>query len=827
MGGCWCCDEDNSSDELLDDYSSPNRNWEPVIQQPRSTRSANNNRNGTNSTRGRNRRRSPAARRNRRRSSQRDTAWHTSQHLAPIHQSINHNSFASASNPNSNTNGSSPSEERHLIVSNLNSEPTWKISTLLHKEHNIGLNAAQQLETLFNEGNTIPFIARHRKDIIGQMTTEKLRNIKCTYNKLLQLRQDIAKVCADISAMGIMNEGLHSTLMNATSQVTLDEIHAPYKAVADQLASMEREELAIYEQSANLVLQGQSPFIEPTDTVQVMRHLAAKIGSCPASGEYLESLCMEANCTLRCDRIGDDDESPDREGHTFDLYYDRSFNTRDLREHQILAINRGEKLKYINVTLEFDDFSHLYRNRIRNYFPLASEGPFRNIFGQAIGFCYENIAVPRLKRMKRAALTDVAHQAALDVFTSNVKQLLLTTPVRNKRILGVDPGTSLGCKLGLISETGEDLATGVVFPKSKNQELEKRKFKRLLIKFSCSLIAIGNGKGCRDAEEWIADMISKDYFAPLRVAYTIVNESGVSIYSCSEEAIREFTQMHPTRISAISLARRVQDPLSELVKVEPQHLGIGMYQHDVNPEDLNRALAEVVTECVSFVGVDVNTASQCLLRYVAGLSDSLADEIILHRNRHGDFAQRKDIYDVRGVNTLTYKQCAGFLKIRNGVNKLDETCVHPESYEVVGRILQYMSMQPAQVGTDEFRAMLLEQRDALIRHNALHTSKDKLLCILDQLSKEEDVREIANCERWFRTDVKSMNDLSVGIELTGDVVNVTTFGSFIDVGVGTDGLLHVDNARGRTLRIGNRVKVSVCDLNVERGRIGLKLIAVQ
>lgn len=224
MGGCWCCDEDNSSDELLDDYSSPNRNWEPVIQQPRSTRSANNNRNGTNSTRGRNRRRSPAARRNRRRSSQRDTAWHTSQHSAPIHQSINHNSFASASNPNSNTNGSSPSEERHLIVSNLNSEPTWKISTLLHKEHNIGLNAAQQLEKLFNEGNTIPFIARHRKDIIGQMTTEKLRNIKCTYNKLLQLRQDIAKVCADISAMGIMNEGLHSTLMNATSQVTLDEI---------------------------------------------------------------------------------------------------------------------------------------------------------------------------------------------------------------------------------------------------------------------------------------------------------------------------------------------------------------------------------------------------------------------------------------------------------------------------------------------------------------------------------------------------------------------------------------------------------------------------
>ncbi|XP_065173285.1 S1 RNA-binding domain-containing protein 1-like [Atheta coriaria] len=680
------------------------------------------------------------------------------------------------------------------------------------------------------------------------MSADDLRNVKNTYDNTLDLKQKIVSAYNKIKDLGKMDDILEQTLLNAQSFDTFEEIYAPYKPVAGE-ASIKGQIHTALDEPANAILKGKSvnfaSYIDSAKTLDdvnsVRKHIIAvvakKISTSRPCLEYIQKLKKESRCTLQTKKINKRNtttkENKDKtsgkakmnkEASNFADYFDRSFLTDRLKPHQIMAINRAEHLKYINVTLSFNDFSKNFCYEMRKHFEEASRGLSSSLFESAMLECCNNIVVPLLKRIKRTELKSYAEKSSLDIFNNNLKQMLLAAPTKHKTILGVDPGFTHGCKLGMISQNGDVLATKVVYPhNTKKKEVQEEIFRDLMLEHECSLIALGNGTACRETESWITDMISRGIFTPLQVSYTIVNESGASIYSCSKEATKEFQNLDPNLISAVSLARRIQDPLSELVKVEPKHLGIGMYQHDVNQKRLEEVLADVVSECVSFVGVDVNTASQCLLKHVAGLSDRRADEIIAQR----PFCTRDQLLTVKGVGPLTYKQCAGFLKIINGNNKLDATIIHPESYHIAKMIIKRLKLQMNQIGTDEFIKKIKSEESALLSDfAAFETSLENLQLVLEGLSKplEYDLREDGASRPLFRQGVTNMATLSVGMALTGAVNNCTSFGYFVDIGVGVNGLLHVKQARGVSLHVGDRVEVKISNIELERKRIGLELV---
>ncbi|KAF7288029.1 hypothetical protein GWI33_000083 [Rhynchophorus ferrugineus] len=670
--------------------------------------------------------------------------------------------------------------------------PSWTDFELLAERTCVEKYIAKNIFDLLNDGNTIPFIARYRKNFVGNMSPEELRTAKEHFDDICALKKKISTVITTVGKMGKLNEKLQQNICAVKTSEELDHIYTPFKSVGSKKSLVEKAKQLGLEVPALQVLNNTAlvnvfnyinPEVKDLKTPdEVEKNIVHIIASEIATDSELLTFLRDLRCktkfvleTKRARQTKASDVDPNKKNSQinemkFEQYFEFSQQVLFLKSHQILAINRGEALKILNVKINIPDFfEHKYKQFCFNkWLRNSSFDSFR-------------------KRMMDMAIDDAYRRLIVNFITRELRQELRQKAEKEscKPILAIDPGYSNGCKLALISETGSLLMHNVIYPHSRRSENRGEGIiKTMLMKHNCELIGIGNGTACRETEEWIVTLIKTNYFKPLNVNYIIVNEDGASIYSCSPEARKEFGDLDPNIISAVSLARRMQDPMAELVKVEPSHLGVGMYQLDIKKKQLEEALGQVVSECVSFVGVDLNTASQCLLRRVAGLTDSKATQIILYREKEGYFQHRRQLLEVYGIGERIFEQCAGFLRVgplnphdksfykNKQTTPLDATIIHPESYHIVRSLLVKMGLKEQDVGSDSFIATFKSKRPAL-DVNALSATfksdKENISLILDALSKK---------------DITSFEELASGTVLTGRVNNVTSFGAFVDIGVG-------------------------------------------
>ncbi|XP_021923205.1 S1 RNA-binding domain-containing protein 1 isoform X2 [Zootermopsis nevadensis] len=629
----------------------------------------------------------------------------------------------------------------------------WTEAELVAEVQEIEIKIAQNVIRLLDEENTIPFIARYRKELTNDMSPEKLRDVKASYEIAKSVKQRASFVRNNITKLGKITPLLEQCIRCARSINELDHIYSPYKVGSKNTLAVRARQLGL-DEAANAILNGSwfvssETFVDPMkkglhsvkDVELGIQHIIADIISKDKgvldllrklkenAGIFLETSKARATRERKTDSTKDVKKEALSNNHKdkayieskFENYFKFSAPVKSVKPYQVLAINRGENLKVLSVKINIPDWvlHHLMEFCGRHWLCKGMSYPLRQrLIEQSIRDSYTRLIQPLLVRQVRYELSQKAEHAAVEVFATNLKKLLLLPPVRGKTVLGIDPGFQNGCKMGITSCSGSVLATDVIYPPfdrqiHPNSDSSARKLRDLLVKYKCELIALGNGTGCRETESYLSDLIQKGWFSPLDVKFTIVCEQGASIYSCSPIAQKEFPDTDPNIISAVSLARRLQDPLGELVKVEPKHLGVGMYQHDVPEKQLSATLDEVVVECVSFVGVDVNTASHCLLRKIAGLNSSRAEKIIEWRLANGSFINRQQLKQVKGIGPKTFEQCAGFIRIipetaqkRNintdggssqckkqkfciddTENPLDRTWIHPESYFVALRFI--------------------------------------------------------------------------------------------------------------------------------------------
>ncbi|XP_018326633.1 S1 RNA-binding domain-containing protein 1 isoform X2 [Agrilus planipennis] len=748
-------------------------------------------------------------------------------------------------------------------------EHPWTDYELLGEFENLNYVIAENIVKLFEEGNTIPFIARYRRNFTGDIAIEKLRDVKETYDKILTLKTKAQTVLKSLEKSGKLNDTLQRSVLAAKTAEELEHVYAPYKP-GGKKTLVEKAKILGLEEPALKLLENTEPVslskyineeIKDLSTVEdvekgvmhIIAHIMAtdteildKLRKMRLESYFLietkKSIAKKSSSkdlkNTKLEAQQDDDEKK------YELYYDFQTSSNSIKPHQVLAINRGESQKALSVKVIVPDFVH------KKFFSLCVDrflkrGCFndsrKRIIEASIDDAYTRLIHPLIVREVRSELKSKAEKASLEVFSSNLKQILLAKPIKGRPILGIDPGYKYGCKIALISSTGNVLKTDVLFPFRDKSEKSAEILKKLLKAYNCTLIALGNGTACRETETWLSELINKNVFSPLEVFYTIVDENGASIYSCSPEARKEFPNLDPNLISAVSLARRVQEPLAELVKVEPKHLGVGMYQHDLSKKQLEEALDEVVTECVSFVGVDLNTASQCLLRKIAGLHAKRATAIVIHREKNGPFFNRSQLKEVPGIGPKTFEQCAGFLRVgptdpnnaddfynNSRTTKLDCTYIHPESYNLCNKLLDMLHLRVSDVGKEHFIEAMQRKRNTLNVSEIseeLKSSKESIELIIDCLCKplNFDLRSEMDKTPLFRKSLTNILDLKSGSVLTGRITNVTHFGCFVDIGVGTKGLIHSSKQKGIQLQIGDKVEVKVVKIEIDRKRIGLEL----
>jgi competence ComEA-like helix-hairpin-helix protein len=699
-----------------------------------------------------------------------------------------------------------------------------------------------------------------------------------------------------IVKLGKITPVLERCIRCAQSISELDHIYSSYKVGSKHTLAERARQLGLSE-AANTILDGtqflnietlvnpsQKGLTSVKDVELGIQHIIADIISKDRgvldllhklkgdSNIWLETTKARAVKETKVDKKGDVTKAECSKSHKnktdveskFENYFSFSAPIKSVKPYQVLAVNRGESLKVLSVKINIPDgvLHHLMKFCDRNWvFKGISYALRKRLIEQSVKDSYTRLIQPLLVRHVRSELTQKAERAAVEVFATNLKRLLLSPPVRGKMVLGIDPGFRNGCKLGITSHNGEVLATDVIYPTfgrgiKPDSDSAACKLRDLLIKYSCELIALGNGTACRETESYLSNLIQSGWFYPLDVKFTIVNEQGTSIYSCSPVAQKEFPATDPNVISAISLARRLQDPLAELVKVEPRHLGVGMYQHDVPEKQLNCTLDEVVVECVSFVGVDVNVASHFLLRRIAGLNSSRAEKIIEWRSTNGSFINRQQLKKVKGIGPKTFEQCAGFIRIipetaqkrnmdstggssqpkkqkfsnDNTENPLDRTCIHPESYSTTLRFVAKCGVRLEDLGKPDFITKIgttvqTSGTKQLAEEFGISETLMKLISEGLMETPQHDLRSQFQ-EPLFRRSVTSLEDIHGGEVLTGRVQNVTHFGTFVDIGVGTDGLVPQSRLRSTRLQLGDRIEVKVISVDINRCRISLDLIRI-
>lgn len=702
----------------------------------------------------------------------------------------------------------------------------------------------EQAVKLIDEGNTVPFIARYRKDVTGGLNDEQLRSIDERLRYLRGLEERKQEVLRSIEEQGKLTDELKAEIEKAEILQRVEDLYKPFKqkkttrAGKAKAKGLEPLALIIYMQQTRSgdVLKVAEPFVDPEKEVETAED--AIQGACDIIAEMIADnadLISEVRDRYYKHGLIETEAVDSEEKTVYDMYYGKHEAICKIPNHRILAVNRGEKEGKLKVKVSIDTDSIL---RLLEKDVIRHDSIFKPLLIETIEDAYKRLIAPSVEREMRNLLTERAETEAIKVFAGNTEKLLMVPPVRGKRIISIDPGFRTGCKLAVIDETGKLLAYTTIYPTEPKCDVAgtERTLKKIIDKYNIDVIVIGNGTASRETEEVVANFLKKNSY---QIQYTIVNEGGASVYSASKLASEEYPDLDVTTRGAMSLGRRLQDPLAELVKIDPKHIGVGQYQHDMNQKNLSEALGAVVEDCVNRVGVDLNTASPSLLSYVAGISGSVAKNIVAYREENGKFTDRKQLLKVAKLGPKAYEQCAGFLRISDGKEVLDSTSVHPESYEVSRILMKKIGISESdikggvQVIDDKIKsAYPAKSQKESVRKMAedIGIGEFTIKDIIAELRKPgRDPREDAP-PVVFRNDVRSFEDLKEGMEMSGTVRNVVDFGAFVDIGVKNDGLVHVSQLSNKFVKhpmdvvsVGDTVKVRIIGIDKERGKVSLTM----
>ena len=694
---------------------------------------------------------------------------------------------------------------------------------------NLNIKEPQVSKTLklLEEGNTIPFIARYRKEVTGNLDEEQIRKISEVYEygqNLLKRKEDVIRL---IDEKGLLTDELKVKIMQAAKLVEVEDLYRPYKekkktkateAIKNGLEPLAKLIMS-YPKEINFDKFLNENVKTKEDAIEGASYIIAEWTSDNASYRKYIRRYMYNNGKL----VTKLKKNAEDENKTYEMYYDFTENLKYAKAYRIMAINRAEKEKVITVNLDMDD------EHIINYLKekiIKKESPYNYIIENAIKDSYKRLIKPSVEREIRSEITEKAEDEATKNFSLNLENLLMQPPMKGKMVLGFDPAYRTGCKLAVVDETGKMLDISVIYP--HEPKCEKEKSKKILLdlikKYKIDIIAIGNGTASRESEAFVADTIKE---ADHKVEYILVSEAGASVYSASKLAIEEYPDLHVEQRSAISIARRLQDPLSELVKIDPESIGVGMYQHDVAPKKLSDSLGFVVTKSVNNVGVNINTASSSLLKYVSGLTKTNINKILKYRSDHGKFQNRDELKKL--LTPKTYTQSIGFLRIPEGTNILDATSIHPESYDITLNLLKLLNLDLKNIGTEEFNKKL--DIDIAEYARKLNTDVYTLEDIIKSLQKPNRDPRDDMPKPLLKSDVLHLEDLKPGMKLQGTVRNVTPFGAFIDIGIKNDGLAHISKLTNKYIKhpsevvsVGDIVDCYVDEIYPEKHKVSLSLI---
>lgn len=716
----------------------------------------------------------------------------------------------------------------------------------LASEFKIRTAQVEHTVELIDEGNTIPFIARYRKEVTGGLSDVTLRDLdeRLKYLRNLEERKD--EVIRLIEEQGKLTEELRDEIMKAEVLQRVEDLYKPYKQKKATRASKAKEKgleplaMIIFAQlkTDGTPEEAAEPFINPEKEVNTAAE--ALQGACDIIAEMIaddaEITKDVREKTFSTAVIATEAVDPE-EKTVYEMYYDHQEALAKIPNHRVLAINRGEKEKKLKVKVAVDaDQMHsvIARSIIKN-----EKNIFFGLLQDTIADAYKRLMAPSIEREMRNLLTERAEAEAVKIFAKNTESLLMTPPVKGKRVIAIDPGYRTGCKVAVLDETGKLKAYTTIYPTEPKNDIKGTEavLKKIVEKYHTDIIVIGNGTASRETEEVVANFIKKEGYD---IQYTIVNEAGASVYSASKLATEEYPDLDVTTRGAMSLGRRLQDPLAELVKIDPKSIGVGQYQHDINQKLLEGALTNVVEDCVNRVGVDLNTASPSLLSYIAGVNMGIAKNIVAYREEHGRFNNRKELMKVPKLGEKAFNQCAGFMRITEGDNPLDATSVHPESYGAAQAMMEKLGVDPkaVQSGGDKdmekkikaaYPAKSLNQSIAAMAAD-LGVGEMTLTDIIEEMKKPaRDPREDAP-PVIFRNDVKSFEDLKIDMEMTGTVRNVVDFGAFVDIGVKNDGLVHISQMSDKYIKhpmdvvsVGDTVKVKIISIDYDKKKVGLTM----
>ncbi|MCI9046694.1 MAG: RNA-binding transcriptional accessory protein [Hungatella sp.] len=705
----------------------------------------------------------------------------------------------------------------------------------LQEELNIGRGQVEAAVKLIDEGNTIPFIARYRKEATGALNDEVLRSLDERLRYLRNLEERKEQVLSSIREQEKLTPELERQIHSAATLVAVEDLYRPYRPKRRTRATIAQEK-GLGPLADAIALQMMKEPLEEAARAYLSEEkgVASVQDAIAGAGDILaERISDEAkyrtyirNLTLKQGSIQSAAKDEKTES-VYEMYYNYEETIKKAAGHRVLALNRGEKEKILSVKVvapEEDIIRYLEKQVITKDNPHTAP-----VLKNVVQDSYKRLIAPAIEREIRSQLTETAEDGAIKVFGKNLEQLLMQPPITGKVVLGWDPAFRTGCKLAVVDETGKVLDTVVIYPTAPQNKVAEAKavLKKLIKTYHISLISVGNGTASRESEQVIVELLKE---IPEPVQYVIVNEAGASVYSASKLATEEFPNFDVGQRSAASIARRLQDPLAELVKIDPKSIGVGQYQHDMNQKHLGEALSGVVEDCVNKVGVDVNTASAPLLEYVSGISKALAKNIVAYREEHGAFQSRNQLLKVAKLGPKAYEQCAGFMRIQGGKNPLDGTSVHPESYEAAGTLLKKLGYEPEEIGAGGLKGIGKKIGDYKKLAQELNIGEMTLKDIVKELEKPARDPRDEMPKPILRTDVLEMKDLTPGMVLKGTVRNVIDFGAFVDIGVHQDGLVHISQMTDRYIKhpmevvsVGDILEVKVLSVDLAKKRIALTM----
>lgn len=720
-----------------------------------------------------------------------------------------------------------------------------KIVEIIAQELQIKQSQVESTIKLIDEGNTIPFIARYRKEATGGVSDELLRNLgeRLTYLRNLESRKE--EVIKSIDSQGKLTQEIIKDLENCITLAEVEDIYRPYKQKKRTRATIAKEKGlesladAIIKQDESIDINKYAEgYINKEKEVNSVEDaingaldiIAENISDNPEYRKKIKRICYREGII--------NTKSAKDEKSNYEMYYDFQEKVNRIPSHRILAINRGEKEEFLKVKIDKPEEKIL--ELIQNDIIKNNKSQYAELLNNCIQDSFTRLIEPSIDREIRADLTEKAEEQAISVFGKNAKQLLLISPIKGKTVIGFDPAYRTGCKIAVIDETGKVLDYTTIYPTEPQNDImgAKKELIRLILKDNVDMFAIGNGTASRESEQFVAELIQeiKEKYNK-ELLYVIVSEAGASVYSASKLATEEYPDINVSIRGAISIARRLQDPLAELVKIDPKAIGVGQYQHDVNQKKLGESLTGVVEDAVNSVGVDVNTATPSLLSYVAGVSQTVAKNIVKYREENGKFKERKELLKVPKIGKASYEQCAGFIRIPDGKNPLEITGVHPESYKIAENMLDKLGFKVKDLADkDKFKQIkeklstINNEKEIKIMAKELEVGEPTLKDIVIELMKPgRDPREEMP-KPILRSDVLKFEDLSIGMILTGTIRNVTDFGAFVDIGVKHDGLVHISEMSDKFVKnpseivsVGDVVKVKVIDIDKERQKVKLSM----